>query len=165
MNHCREILSTTRGYPATWNDKILVMFDDFVTRLKTGEYLSDFAFQLWDHNAKNGDEIKRLIGRGAWLLVDNGYHAWSITVPPFKRTDTRREVRFSAWLESMRKDVECTFGILKGRWRILKSGIRVHGIETADQIWLTCCALHNWLLTEDGLNKQWEDGVPSGLAV
>ena len=54
-----------------------------------------------------------------------------------------------------------SFGILKGRWRILKSGIRVHGIETADQIWLTCCALHNWLLDEDGLNQQWEEGIPS----
>lgn len=162
VNHRRQILSTTRGHPATWNDKTLVMFDDFVTGLNTGRYLSNFEFELWDHDG-NSNEIKRKY-QGAWLLVDNGYHAWSITVPPFKRTDTRREVRFSAWLESMRKDVGCTFGILKGRWRILKSGIRVHGIETADQIWLTCCALHNWLLAEDGLNQQWETGVPSDWA-
>ena len=61
----------------------------------------------------------------------------------------------------MRKDVECTFGIMKGRFRILKSGIRLGGFEAADKVFLTCCALHNWLLTIDGLDKQWENGVTS----
>jgi hypothetical protein len=43
------------------------------------------------------------------------------------------EIRWSKWLESMRKDVECTFGILKGRWRILKSGIRIEGVDAVDK--------------------------------
>jgi hypothetical protein len=59
----------------------------------------------------------------------------------------------------MRKVVECTFGLLKGRWRILKTGIRVHSLEAADNIWFTCCALHNYLLHEDGLNVRWKNGV------
>jgi len=59
----------------------------------------------------------------------------------------------------MRKDVECTFGILKGRWRILKTGICVHCVDKVDAIWLTCCALHNWLLDIDGLSDKWNDGV------
>jgi hypothetical protein len=61
----------------------------------------------------------------------------------------------------MRKDVECTFGIMKGRFRVLKTGVRLHGIEATDKIWLTCCALHNFLLEEDGLDEQWKNGVPS----
>ena len=48
-----------------------------------------------------------------------------------------------------------------GRWRILKTGIRVHGIEAADNIWFTCCALHNMLLNIDGLDKKWKKGVKS----
>ncbi|KAI2490063.1 Plant transposon protein [Fragilaria crotonensis] len=59
----------------------------------------------------------------------------------------------------MRKDVECTFGILKGRWRILKTGIRMNGVENADKIFLTCCALHNWLLETDGFTTTWNNGV------
>ena len=35
------------------------------------------------------------------------------------------------------------------------------GQESADKIFLTCCALHNWLLLEDGLDSAWEDGVQS----
>jgi len=56
---------------------------------------------------------------------------------------------------SLRNDVECTFGILKGRWRILKSGIRIHGVTEPNKVWLTCCAFHNMLLDIDGLDLQW----------
>ena len=59
----------------------------------------------------------------------------------------------------MRKDVECTFGILKGRWRILKSGVRVYGVDKVDEIWMTCCALHNQLLDINGLSNKWNGGV------
>ena len=51
--------------------------------------------------------------------------------------------------------MECTFGILKGRYRILKSGVRLHGVPVADDIWMTCCALHNMLLSVDGLIEEW----------
>ena len=58
----------------------------------------------------------------------------------------------------MRKDVECTFGIMKGRWRILKTGVRLHSTESVDRIWLTYCTFHNMLLKIDGLDEAW-DGV------
>ena len=56
----------------------------------------------------------------------------------------------------MRKDVECAFGILKGRFRILKTGVRLHSTLSVDRIWLTCCALHNMLLEVDGLDAPWD---------
>ena len=43
----------------------------------------------------------------------------------------------------------------------MKTGIRVHGLEEADMIWKTCLALHNRLLEIDGLDEQWNSGVPS----
>ena len=54
----------------------------------------------------------------------------------------------------MRKDIECTFGILKGRWRFLKAGVRFHGVNSANNIWLTCFALHNWLPDVDGISAE-----------
>jgi hypothetical protein len=109
-------------------------------------------------NTARGSSIKM---KGAYVIVDNGYLDWSTTVPPLKDSIKKSEVRFSQWLESLRKDVECTFGILKSRWRILKTGIRLHNTEAADNVWLTCCALHNMLLNVDGLSQGWENGVPS----
>ena len=98
--------------------------------------------------------------KGVYVIVYNGYLNWSCTVPPFTATSNVDEIRWSKWLESMCKDVKCTFGILKGRWRILKAGVRIHGVDGVDDVWLACCELHYWLLDIDGLNGAWEHGVP-----
>jgi hypothetical protein len=156
VNHRRYILSSTTGHPCRWNDKTLQLFDGFLNGIYKGNILQDVEFELFQRD-KLG-EIISVKYQGVWVMSDNGYLSRSITIPPMKNSVDLRQIRWSQWLESMRKDVECTFGILKGRWRVLKAGIRVHGVEKADNIWLTCCALHNWLLEHDGLNKKWDSG-------
>lgn len=42
---------------------------------------------------------------------------------------------------------------------ILKYGVRAHSLMDADNIFKTCCALHNMLLEVDGLAAGWEIGV------
>ena len=91
-------------------------------------------------------------------MVDNGYLKWSMTVPPFKLSAEANKCYWSEWLESLLKDVECALEILKGRWRILKTEIRLDGVEVVDKIFKICCALHNWLLDIDGLDGEW-DGI------
>jgi hypothetical protein len=75
-------------------------------------------------------------------------------------TSRQDEIRRSKWLELLHKDVECTFGIMKGRWRILKAGGCIWGVLKADDVWLTCCTLHNWLLDIDGFGGVWNGGLP-----
>ena len=41
----------------------------------------------------------------------------------------------------------------------MKTGIRLQGVEVADKIWKTCCALHNWLLEVDGLDGEWDGHI------
>ncbi len=120
-------------------------------------YPGQCSFELLAHD-KDG-HIKKIQFSGVYLIVDNGYLDWSCTVPPFGVLNKIDKIRWSKWLESMRKDVECTFGILKGRWRILKSGVRLHGVDAVDSVWLTCCGLHNWLLEINGLTEEWVGGV------
>ena len=153
VNHRRKILSSTSGHPARFNDKTLAIFDTFLMKLKNGFFTDKYKFELYDFDVDGNIIIMKY--NGCYVIVDNGYLAWSTTVPPMKNTNNRSEIRFSEWLESMRKDVECAFGILKGRWRILKHGIRLHGLLSCDRVWLTCCALHNFLLDIDGLAQLW----------
>ena len=95
---------------------MIVLFDKFAVGMRKGDYMRDNIFELHDISS-TGVPIK-VRYKGSWLLVDNGYLNWATTICPMKRTKYRHESRWSEWLESMRKDVKCTFGILKGHWRI-----------------------------------------------
>ena len=155
VNHRRRILGSTRGHPGSWNDKTVVLFDDFLMDIKRGKILQDNEFGLLE---RRSDGVARVKYQGVWVVVDNGYHSWSATVPPFKNTNMRKKIRWSEWLGSMRKDVEYAFGITKGRFRTLKTRSRLHSTESVDMIWLTCCALHNMLreVDVDGLDEPWD---------
>lgn len=155
VNHRRKILATTAGLPGRWNDKTVIRFDGFLTSIRRGTLYQDITFQLF--NAAG--DLQSFMG--VWILVDGGYLPWSCTVCPIKETESIKATRWSKWAESMRKDVECTFGILKGRWRILKTGIRIQNLTTVDNIWYTCCTFHNMLLNVDGLDERWKEGVRS----
>jgi DDE superfamily endonuclease len=167
VNHRRQILHTTTGHPGRWNDKTLIRFDTFMSDLRDGVFDERVNFELKrggkegrnENENDNGEDVVTI--KGAYVIVDNGYLRWPTTIPPMKDAFNKSEQRFSQWLESLRKDVECTFGILKGRWRILKTGIRCHNTEVADNVWMTCCALHNHLLDVDGLSSKWNDGIAS----
>ena len=55
---------------------------------------------------------------------------------------------FTANLESVRKDVECVFGILKERWNCLQQGFKFRSIGVCRNIFVACCVLHNMMLDE-----------------
>lgn len=112
-NHRRQIIASTVGYPGRWNDMTIVRFDGFVTDIHNGTYLNEHQFNLKDINGKEEKYT------GAWILVDGGYLNWSTLVCPFKNSQNKKEQRWSKWAESMRKDVECTFGILKGNHKYI----------------------------------------------
>jgi Plant transposon protein len=75
---------------------------------------------------------------------------------PMKHTSSRDERLWSEWIESLRKDVECYFGILEGRLRILRNGMPLQSQRAIDQVVFTCCILHNLILEADGLDIRWE---------
>ncbi len=156
-NHRRRILHATHGGPGRWNDQTMVRLDSFISWICDGIVLGNVSFELLAHDKKG--RIKTLWFSGAYVIVDNGYLDWSCTIPTFGVSNNIDEIRWPKWFESMQKDVKCTFGILKGGWRILKSGVRLHGVDAVDSVWFACCALHNWLLEVDGLTEEWVGGV------
>lgn len=77
---------------------------------------------------------------------------------PSKHALCHDDTVLSKWLECVRKDVECFFGRLKGRFRILKLPILFREKKHVDNVFFTACILHNMLHSMDGLNKL-EPGV------
>jgi hypothetical protein len=122
----------------------LAPFDDFMQKINDGTILNDSLFEMYDFDDEGVVSKEHNVVHG--YLSITGISLGQQRFLQSRQQTNRARVVFSAWLESMRKDVECTFGILKGRWQILKSGNRLLGAECDDDIFLTCFALHNWLL-------------------
>jgi hypothetical protein len=97
----------------------MVRFDTFLTAVRAGWLLTNDEFELILSYDKEGNVIT-VWYNGVYVIVDNGYLAWSCTVPPISVTNKIDKTQWSRWLESMRKDVECTFRILKGRFENFK---------------------------------------------
>ena len=64
-------------------------------------------------------------------MVDDRCLAWSTDIPLMKNAVTHECIVFSEWLESMRKHFECAFGVMNGRFCILRCGIRTTSVECA----------------------------------
>ena len=50
------------------------------------------------------------------------------------------------------------FGILKQRFLFLENQIQIHNPKVIDDLFVTCCALHNVLLDYDGCDN-WEETI------
>ena len=153
VDHSKKIIAVTQGHPGARNDKTIVKFDGFVTAINDGTLYNDIPFDLVDKDGVISQQ------KGLYLIVDGGYHKWRCMQCPMKHTSKMKEALWSKWVESVRKDVECCFGILKGRFRCLKLPIYYQSKHVIDNMFFTCCILHNILLNVDGYDSRWEENV------
>jgi hypothetical protein len=65
VNHRRQILITTGEPPARWNDKTLILFDEFATRIYEGDVLSEVEFDLLKYDEDG--EIRSVRHKGVWV--------------------------------------------------------------------------------------------------
>ena len=71
VDHSRRILGSTTGHPDTWNDKMLVLFDDLICNVHHGKLYKDYEFKLYEKDV-NG-KVHQIEYKGVWCMVDNGY--------------------------------------------------------------------------------------------
>jgi hypothetical protein len=78
--------------------------------------------------------------QGLYVICDNGYLRWPTSICPYSKVENSTpEGYFLLNLESVRKDVECTFGILKKQWQIFNDGLNYCDIQTCESIFNACC--------------------------
>ena len=49
-SHTHNILGLTIGHPATWNDKILILFDQLLCNVHNGIIQDEIGFILYERN-------------------------------------------------------------------------------------------------------------------
>jgi hypothetical protein len=148
VNHRGIIVSATKGFYGSVSDKSIVKFDGAMMAMKNGMY---------DENKYNVYDVegRTITVNGAYNLCDNGYHKWSTMMEPSKRPADQDDYNWTEMLESLRKDVEKLFGELKQEFAILKYGSRFNSLQLMDNIFLTCCAIHNQRKVIAGLDEMW----------
>ena len=150
-------MHVSKYFFGTWNDKQITVNDTFPIDVWQGEKFRRLRYTLI---TKQGVPVQY---QGVWLAVDGGYQKVACFINPMHNRYGFSEVAFSEWLESVRKDVECVFGILKIRFRFLRGFVLFQEPETLEKAFRTAAMLHNMLLDWDGLNDfHWENLDPDG---
>ena len=143
-----RILHLCSMFAGRFNDKTKVLYDDYVSYLRSGSY-DHFEYHTISLNGE------RTLQTTPYLICDCGYHRWIQLMCPFKTTSKEMLVLWSKILESIREDVEWLFHVLKKRFRVLKVRLQFRETTFNEDIFFTCCVLHNMLLKHD---KQFKDG-------
>jgi hypothetical protein len=127
-SHSRKIYYCSAGFMGSKNDKHISRLDSFITAVGELDIYRNFE---WNMDVTETVTEPR---KGVHLLCDGGYHKWghmicglkvcrrsrnSFFLTTLQHTSKQYHSLFSVQLESVRKDVECTFGILKCRFQIL----------------------------------------------
>jgi hypothetical protein len=139
----RRITSVYGAQFGSRNDKHIVKDDSNVLAVGAEWYKT----VEWKYFNDDGGIIRET---GAYFICNNGYLQWPTLMCPFMRSETNvpYETCYSANLESVRKDVECVFGILKGRFGYLDTGFKHRQIAVCKMVFIACCVLHNMILDE-----------------
>lgn len=143
--HNRCIFHVSGAFPGARNDKTIVRFDEHLDELIINPKYANYTYS-----------IKTKIGRtvtmeGLWALCDGGYHKWLHTIYGSKHADTASWRAWSGLCESTRKDVECVFGVMKARFRVLAIASLVSDAQSCTRTVRVCAILHNMLLLQDGM--------------
>ena len=143
VDHCRFIHHVSDAYFGATNDIQICGDDDYPLKIRAGLY-KDTEFNLY-----RADGTLQTC-KGAYIICDGGMPKEGCFMDPQRYRMNRSEVLFSEWLESIRKDVECTFGILKMRFRYLRGRIQHHAIKVVEAAFKVCCMIHNMIFVYDG---------------
>jgi Plant transposon protein len=154
------IQSVSPGHPGSRNDKHIARTDPAVMQLLQGN--GWLQSQSWECVVDASG--RRKVFYGVYLICDGGYHRWPCFVYPIKTgLPGSPAMKCSAMIESVRKDIEGVFGILKQRFHFLKSFNKLRRQINIDQAFTTCCILHNILLEEDGYLEPDFPDLPNGV--
>ena len=143
------------SWAATINDKISVKYSEFLELIKQLIIGKDIKYKL--RTGPGPNDVIEL--KAIFLIADGGYISWPEIMCGFGQSSEPLKYRFTDWVASVRKDVECLFGILKIRFAHLKRPSHFLTSKLIRAIFVTCCILNNMILRYDGLNNLWESNV------
>ncbi|XBH75461.1 hypothetical protein VPH35_102216 [Triticum aestivum] len=84
-----------------------------------------------------------------YYLVDGIYPEWAAFVKTISMPQTEKHKLFAAHQEGARKDVERAFGVLQGRFSILRRPARLYDRGDIEKVMIACIILHNMVVEDE----------------
>ena len=131
-------LDFSTGYPGSMHDTRILRNGTLYERAEQGDILNGPVVSVNHH-----DIGPYLVGDSAYLIS-----LWLQNPFPEAMRD-RSEIQFNRELSTARVKIECAFGCLKSRWRILQKRLD-SDIKFSVQISIACAVLHNFLYQNGG---------------
>jgi hypothetical protein len=142
VDHNRRAMIVSRAFFGAANDKLIVKACEETKAIIEGA-MEHILFHLYDGD---GNLVKV---QGGYLIADGGFLRIGCMMDPGHGSWSMNEVRWSEFLESIRKDVECFYGILKNRFRFCIGPIEVRDYEVVEAAFQCCTMIHNMILEFD----------------
>lgn len=142
----RFIQSISKAFPGSLNDKTTVKYEENVEAILSGEHWLGRC--QWFANRLNGG-VRCFTG--CYLICDGGYLEWPCLLCPLEEAGNKYLRRYKRALAATRKDVECTFGLIKKRFAWLKNCNNQSRSDEIHNVFVTGCILHNLILKEEGV--------------
>lgn len=96
------------------------------------------------------------------LVGDEGFALTPNLLRPYGGTHLNNDKKiFNYRLSRARRYVECAFGILANKWRILHRPIDLN-VDTAIKVIKACTVLHNFVREKDGINFESYQNIENG---
>ncbi|KAG7364220.1 plant transposon protein [Nitzschia inconspicua] len=83
-----------------------------------------------------------------YYLVDGIYPDWAIFVSTYTNSPNPKERSFAEEQEKVRKDIECSFGVLVQRFHVLQRPLRQWFLDEIQDVLYCCIILHNMIIEE-----------------
>ena len=148
VEHTRRIQHISKPFYGATNDITITYQDTYPMKLLSKQIHADRVFQTYN---REGDVT---YWKGAYVLTDGGYPKCAMLIDPSSKDFDFFTVMWAEWLESIRKDVECVFGMLKNRFRWLRNKVPYHDIILIWNAMRVAAIFHNRLLAYDGYDRR-----------
>ena len=151
-DHRGRALAMMPGAYGTVNDKTIVKSDLAVEKVRTDPLFTDYQYEV---RSSSGE---RSMMKGAYLIVDGGYLRWKCLQCGLRTSSNDDYIDWRRRIESVRKDIECYFGRLKQRFKILRIPNLMKTKKIIDDMMFTIVAIQNMLLdysTTAQLHTSW----------
>ncbi len=131
----RRIFAVYSPKFGTRNDKEIVKDDPNIHFVRTGWY-KDIMWRYYTAEGRAEHD------KGLCVICDNGYLRWPTSICPDSKVESSTvKGYFLSNLESLQKDIECMFDILKKQQKILNDGLNYCNIQTCKSIFNACSCL------------------------